>query len=291
MTDSHASVRRVLLITLVLNLLVAVSKIVVGVLAGALAVLADGFHSLSDAAGNAAALVAARVAAQPPDEDHPYGHQRFETVGALVIGVLLLLTGWEVAQGVWARLLAGDVTPFAGPWVIAVLLVTLTINIGVSRYQRAAGVRLRSEILLADAANTASDVYVTLSVLASTALVWAGLPWMDAVVALVVVGLIFRAALGILRRSGGVLVDTAPYAPGTLRACVDGLPHVIEVCRVRSRGARDAAHIDVDVSVPAQMTTAQTAQLAALIRDQVTGTVRADGGEVLEVEVHFTPAS
>ncbi len=291
MTHPHTNVRRVLLVTLALNLLVAFGKIVAGLMTGALAILADGFHSLSDAAGNVAALIADHIASQPPDEDHPYGHRRFETVGALSIGVLLLLTSWEVIQSVGRRLLNPEASAVITPLTVGVLLLTLAVNLGVSIYQRRAGERLGSELLLADAANTRADVYVTASVLASTALVWiTGALWWDTAVAVVVAGLIVQAAVGVLWRAGGVLVDTAPYEPGTLHGWVADMPGVLDVRRVRSRGTASAAHIDVDVAVHPEMTCGQTATLADGIRERIAGAVRDCGGEVVEVEVHFCPA-
>jgi cation diffusion facilitator family transporter len=284
------AVRRVLLITLALNLLVASGKIVVGLLTGALAVLADGFHSLSDAAGNIAALVANAIAARPPDEDHPYGHRRFETVGALAVGVLLALTAWEVAQGAVTRLLGNGDIARTGPLTVIVLALTLVINAAVSTYQRRAGERLGSELLLADATNTRADIYVTASVLASTALVWAGFSWADTLVALVVAGLVLRAGLRVMWGAGGVLVDTAPYSPVALRGTVASVQHVVEVSRVRTRGTSTAAHIDIDVTVPPHMTCAQTASVASDIRACVTRHVRGSGGGVSEIEVHFAPA-
>jgi len=287
---NNRAVRRVLLITLLLNLLVAAGKIVVGLLTGALAVLADGFHSLSDAAGNVAALVANTIAAQPPDEDHPYGHRRFETVGALAVGVLLALTAWEVGQGAVSRLLGGGGAAQPGLLTIIVLLVTLAINAAVSTYQRRMGEKLGSELLLADAANTRADLYVTASVLGSAALVWAGFGWADTLVALVVAGLVMRAALRVMWGAGGVLVDTAPFSPNVLHGTVAAVPHVVEVSRVRARGTTAAAHIDIDVTVPPHMTCAQTASVAADIRSRITHHVRGDGGDISEIEVHFAPA-
>ncbi|MCA9914694.1 MAG: cation diffusion facilitator family transporter, partial [Anaerolineae bacterium] len=192
--NRNQQVRRVLLITLVLNVLVAVGKIVLGIVSGSLAVLADGFHSLTDSAGNVAGLVATSIAARPPDENHPYGHRRFETLAALLIGGLLLLTAWEMLQGVLERL-QDQTLPEINALMFVVLGVTLVMNIGVSRYQIRAGKRLQSEILLADARNTQADVFVTLSVITSTLLVaLTGMAWLDALAALAVVGLIARAA-------------------------------------------------------------------------------------------------
>jgi cation diffusion facilitator family transporter len=284
-------VRRVLVLTLILNVVVALGKIIVGLMSGALAVLADGFHSLSDAAGNIAALIANHMAARPPDENHPYGHRRFETVGALVIGALLLFTAWEVFQGVIGRLFT-DISPVSvTPLTVGVLVTTLVVNLGVSWYQRREGRRLSSELLLADAENTRADVFVTLSVLASSLLVWAGFAWMDTITAAVVAALICRAALRVLWGAGGVLVDTAPFEPDVLHGCVACVPQVDDVLRVRSRGTVDAAHIDVDVAVQPSLTTAQTTAIAAHIRQQVIEQVQGYGGDVFEVEVHFAPSS
>src|SRR6185436_14159192 len=86
---TRRDVRRALVTTLVLNLIVAVSKIVIGLASGALAITADGFNSLIDAISNVIALVAHRLAERPPDADHPYGHGRYETIAALAIGGFL----------------------------------------------------------------------------------------------------------------------------------------------------------------------------------------------------------
>ena len=206
-------VRRVLLTTLLLNLLVAVGKIIIGLITGALAITADGLHSIIDSAGNIVGLIALRVAAQPPDDDHPYGHNRYETLAALVIGALLLLTAWEIVQGAVERLAGGE-APQITPLAFAVMIGTLVINLLVNRYQVREGKRLESPVLLADAANTGADIFVTLSVIASMVLVvMLGWNWADVVAALLVTVLIGRAALKILRQQGRVLVEALKGGP------------------------------------------------------------------------------
>jgi cation diffusion facilitator family transporter len=277
-------VRRVLLITLVLNFVVAFGKIILGLLTGALAITADGFHSLVDGTSNLVGLVAIVIADRPPDDDHPYGHRRFETMAALLIGALLLLTAWEVVQGAIERLQDGTL-PEITPLTFAVLIGTLAVNLFVSTYERREGKRLNSEILIADSANTGADVFVTLSVIASMALVTLGLYWVDTVAALVVVVLIGRAGWQILRQTGSVLVDTAPYPPGQLTALVEEVPCVENVLRARSRGPLDAATIDIDVQVAPEMTANQTANIAQAIQDHLDRSL----GGIAEVEVHFVP--
>jgi cation diffusion facilitator family transporter len=237
-----------------------------------------------DGSSNVIGLIANRVAEQPPDEDHPYGHRRFETIAALGIGVLLLVTAWEIVSSAIERLQTGE-QPEISPLTFAVLVGTLVVNIVVSRYERREGKRLNSELLIADAANTGADVFVTLSVLVSMVLVSFGLTWADPIAALIIVVLIGRAGWQVLRSTGGVLVDTAPYTPDTLRSLAESVPSVEQVLRARSRGPADAAHIDIDVQVPPETTAEHSAAIAEAIRR----TMREKLEGVSEVEVHFAP--
>lgn len=281
----HQKVNRVLMITFVLNLVVALGKIILGIVTGALAITADGFHSLADSASNIVALVANTIASKAPDADHPYGHERFETLAALAIGMLLILTVWETIQGVIERLIEGG-TPTLTPVAFAVMIATLIINIAVNRYQVAQGRKLDSELLLADAAHTGADVYVTLSVLTSMTLTVAfGWGWIDIVTAAAVVIMILRAAWSILKRSGSVLVDTAPILPAEISAVIQDVPAVESVERVRSRGRIDAALIDVDV----QVARATTAEHAAAITTAIEQRLRETFTGIQEIEVHFVP--
>ncbi len=278
-------VRRVLTITLVLNLVVAAGKIIVGAMTGALAISADGMHSLIDGASNVMALLANRAASKPPDEQHPYGHRRFETVAAFGIGVLLLLAGWEIITEALGRLRGGhapDLTPLA----FAVMIATLIINLGVTTYERGMGAKLKSELLLADAAHTRSDVYVSLSVLVSMGLVAAGVGWADSLAALVVVGFIVKAAYEVLRSAGDVLVDRAPLDARWIAAEAAQIPGVEAVTRARSRGTQDAAHVDVDIEVAAAM----TAERAGAIADGIKARLRDLHPGIAEIEVHVAPS-
>jgi cation diffusion facilitator family transporter len=283
--SNRRATRRVFVITLALNLLVASGKIVIGLVTGALAITADGFHSLMDGASNIVALVAMYVAEQPPDDDHPYGHRRFETLAALLIGGALLVVAWEITRGAINQFQEAR-QPEITATAFAIMVVTLIINIGVSNYQSREAKRLNSELLLADSANTRADVFVTLSVLVSMVLVTlTEQAWIDGVAALVVVTLIGRAAWRIVKRTGSVLVDTAPYPPELLESLVLETPSVDHVIRARSRGTQDSAHIDIDVRTPSAMTTAHTAAIAQAIREKLESSLVG----VEEVEVHFAP--
>ncbi|MBZ0280560.1 MAG: cation-efflux pump [Anaerolineae bacterium] len=285
--NTRQEVRRVLYITLALNVLVAVSKVVIGLVTGVLAITADGFHSMVDGSSNVVALVANRLADRPPDDDHPYGHRRFETIAALGIGAFLLFTAWEIITSAFDRLGGGGAQPEITPLSFVVMIGTLLVNIFVTTYEARAGKRLHSELLTADAAHTRSDVFVTISVLVSMVLVVVfGWLWADTVAALVIVVLIVRAAWEVLSRAGGVLVDTAPYTPEQLTTWAEELPSVEQVVRARSRGPADAAFIDIDVQVAPEMTADHTAAIADAIRQKLGQHIEG----LAEVEVHFVPA-
>jgi cation diffusion facilitator family transporter len=284
--NTRQQVTRVLIVTLILNLAVALGKIGIGLATGAISIMADGFHSLMDGTANLIGLFAHRIAGQPPDEHHPYGHQRFETIAALAIGFLLLLTMLEIIGGALERLSTGERPQISAPTFV-VLIGTLVVNLYLSRYERRAGERLKSELLIADAANTGADVFVTLSVLASMVLVSLGFNWADPAAALLIVVLIGRAAWQIVRNTGGILVDTAPFTPAELREIVEQVPSVGRVIRARSRGSAAAAQVDIDVEVVPEMTADHTAAIATAIQEKLKE--KLDG--ITEVEVHFVPAS
>lgn len=284
--DARHQVRRVLIITLVLNLAVAVGKIIVGALTGAVSITADGFHSLMDGSSNLIGLGANAIAGKPADEDHPYGHRRYETLAALAVGILLIFTAYEIITSAIERLTSGA-KPELSPLSFIVLIATLGVNLFISRYEGAAGKRLNSELLIADAANTGADVFVTLSVLVSMVLVaFFNWTWADPVAALIIVVLIGRAAWQIIKQTGGVLVDTAPYKAGELAQFAGEVPAVRKVIRARSRGTIDAAFIDIDVEVAPGTTAEQTAAITEAIDEKM----RAHLTGVSEVEVHFQPS-
>ena len=133
MTDRFARVSRVLVRVFVLNLAVAVSKIALGYATGAVSILSDGFHSLTDTASNVVALVGVRLANAPPDEDHPYGHRKFETMASVGILIFLVLVLMQVLNAAVDRLREGG-SPTVEALSFVVMGGTLVVNLGVVFY-------------------------------------------------------------------------------------------------------------------------------------------------------------
>lgn len=277
-------VQRVFQRTLAANIAVSAAKLIVGVLTGSLAMIADGFHSAMDASSNLIGMVAASIAAQPPDAEHPYGHRRFETLATLAIGGLLLVAAWEILTTAIERLLHGgavEVTAIS----FAVMLGTLSVNIAVVLYESSQARRLRSDVLRADVAHTRVDIFVSLSVIISLIFTGLGIGWADTLVALLIVALIGRTAFGILRQTSQVLADRAALDPEAIQRVVASVPGVESVSRVRSRGPADAVHADVEVRVQP----ATTAERAFAIAGEIEARLKESLQGVTEVQVQVQP--
>jgi len=281
-----AGVRRVLWITLVLNVLVSGGKIVVGKLSGSLSMVADGYHSLLDGSNNVIGLIVAAFAYAPPDRGHPYGHRKFETSATLFIGLALLTLAYRVLAGAFAQV-SHSRLPEIGLLNWAVMGVTLAMNLFVSWYEAKEGQRLGSEYLTADAAHTRSDVYVSLGVIASFAGARAGLPWIDPLVAAAIAVFIALLAVRILVGSFHVLTDRAVMAPEPIVAVARAVPGVLDCRDVRTRGGPDSVYVDLVVHVDGAMSLSDAHEVADRIEEGLKRTYP----RIVDVVVHLEPAA
>ena len=247
----HSEVRQVLVRILFLNLAVALAKIVFGQLSGSISILSDGFHSLTDGASNIVALVGLRLAQKPPDVNHPYGHRKFETLAAGGIALFLLVVVVEVAQTAIVRFRSGG-APSVTAASFAIMLATLAINIAVVRSERKAARRLSSELLLADARHTQSDVLTSIAVIAALAGSAYGYPVLDPLAALVIVGFIGYAGFAIARDAARILSDEIVISEEDIRRVVQSVPQVLGCHHIRSRGSADHVFLDLHVWLDGQ---------------------------------------
>src|SRR5947209_11558100 len=224
------------------------AKLVVGVLTGSLGILSEAAHSLLDLAASAFTLVAVRTARKPADTEHPYGHGRTENLAAFAEGLLLLTTAAFIAFEAARRLLEGGSVVNPAGYAFGLLIGALVIEAGRAAVLRRVGKFASSEALLADATNRLSDVLATLGVIAGLIGVRLGLSWADSVAAILVAGIIARAAAQIAWRSGDILIDRAPAgAEEELRRAIRDVDGVREVRSVRVR--RSGPNLIGDASI------------------------------------------
>jgi cation diffusion facilitator family transporter len=282
--EKSSGVRRVLGGILVANIVVVVVKFIVGLDTNSLAVFGDALQSSVDSASNLFGIFVVRVASKAPDEDHPYGHAKFETLGALLIALLLALSIFELVRGAVARLMSGAPPLNVSSTALALLVFTLLVNIGVVWFETRAGRRLKSDLLLADALHTRTDVFITLGVLGGLGLARAGLAWADPALALIVAVLVGRAGYQILRRAIPSLVDERAFDQATIQREAEGVDGVVSAYAIRSRHGGDRRFAELTISVDGNADVASAHRIA----DQVEGRLR-DSLQLDEVTVHVEP--
>jgi cation diffusion facilitator family transporter len=279
-------VSRTLAIVLVLNAVVAIVKVAVGVRTGALTVLGAALESGLDMLNNVFGMMLVSVAARAPDEDHPYGHDKFETLGALGIVGFLSISCFELLRQGVVSLFRG-VTPARIGWVeVASIVATLVINVFVVMYERRRGRELASAFLMADAEHTRSDLLVTALALGSLVSTHLGWGWLDAWLAIAVALLIAWSGFQILRLSIPVLVDERAIDASKLRGVVLAVPNVRDVRSVRSRStASGQLFAEVTIAVSGRSSVDESHQLA----DAVEAAIEREFG-ASQVTVHIEPA-
>jgi cation diffusion facilitator family transporter len=264
----QSAVARVLVRVLFLNLAVALAKLFFGYATGAVSIISDGFHSLTDSGSNVMGLIGLRASRKPPDADHPYGHRKYETLAAGGIFIFLLFVVVEVSRAALNRLAGGD-PPEITVYSFAVMLVTLAINLGVVRYERAESRRLNSEILMADAMHTRSDVLTSCAVIVSLASVQLGYPMMDPIGGLVIAGFIARTGWLIARETSHVLSDRIVLAEDDIRRVVMGVSDVLGCHQIRTRGSLDHTFLDLHVWFSGQTTLLEAHRLSHIVKDRL----------------------
>lgn len=232
----RSEVRQVLLITLLLNVLVMVLKVAVGFWTGSLSLLADALHSVTDSANNILGLVTNQLASPEPDREHPYGHQKYEAVGALGVAAFLGIACFEILRGAFERLLVGSDPVRLAPAALWIMLLVLGVNIVVAVYERRVGIRLGSQLLIADAHHTMSDIWITIVVIAGLIGVWRGLGWLDIIMALPVAILVLHSGWIVLSANLPWLVDEMAIAPEAIHREVMRVPGVLNCHSIASRG-------------------------------------------------------
>jgi cation diffusion facilitator family transporter len=262
----YTAVVTVLVQVLILNVAVAAAKIVYGYVSGAVSILSDGFHSLADSLSNVAALIGVYIARKPPDSDHPYGHRKFETLAAGLIAGFLMLVVVQIAQTAVHRLRTGS-APDITPTAFVVMASTLAVNLVVTWYERRKARELGSEVLLADAMHTRSDVYSSLTVIAALAGTALGYPILDPLAALVVIVFIAYAGWEIAVATSKILSDCMVIHADDLQRVVLSVPQVLGCHHIRTRGTADHVFLDLHIWMRPDMRLDDAHETSHVVKD------------------------
>ncbi len=282
---NYKQVRNILLGILVLNLAVAAAKIFYGIMTRTSSMTADGYHSLSDGTSNIVGLIGIWIASKPADEGHPYGHHKFETLATVIIGLLLFFVSFQILTEAYGRFRNPQV-PEINTVSFVVMIVTLMINIMITKYESDKGKELKSAILISDANHTKSDIYVSLSVIVSLIAIKYNFLLMDTIVAVVIALLIIKAGLEVLIPSINVLSDASVLDSEKINGLVMGFPNVIYCHKIRTRGKENHIMMDFHVGAAKEISLEEAHTLSHDIKDKIIREFQ----DIREVIIHMEPA-
>jgi cation diffusion facilitator family transporter len=285
--DYRRGVRRVLLVTLALNVAVVVGKLAAGLLAGSLSVISDAIHSSVDSLNNVVGLVVMKYATAEPDEGHPYGHAKFETLAAFAIAGFLFVTCYQISLSAIRRIIADDApSPEITALTLGVMVGTIICNTIVTVYERREGQRLQSAFLISDSTHTRSDVLVSCSVLAGLILIRSGYLWLDPIISLGVAAVIAWSGYQIFKTTVPILVDAAPVPSWRIAEIVRGAPGVHSVHDIRSRSQGGEMFVEMHLHISSEFERDHIASHA--ITEEIERRLAAEFGRVTAT-IHVEP--
>jgi len=296
LAEENRAASRVTLIGMVLDAVLGALKIVAGTLFHSQALIVDGIHSFTDVASDLVVLAVMKVSRQAPDDNHPYGHQRIETFGTLILGSILIAVGAALAWEYTLRLMEGP-SGSVPEWPV---LVAAGLSVAgkewIYRYTRRVGERIRSDLIVANAWHSRTDAFSSVLVLLSTIGAMLGWLWLDILAAIVIAAIIGLIGWQFTWNSVRELVDTGLSAEETqqLRAIALGTEGVRDVHELRGRNMGQDVLLDVHLVVPPDISVSEGHQIGMKV---VTG-MREKLPNIRDVNVHIdaendedTPAS
>ena len=269
------------------NLFLAVIKTVGGLIGQSQALLADGIHSISDLASDGMVLLAAKHAGEEADEDHPYGHGRFETVATVVLGIFLIVVAGGIAYDAIIRLQHPEDMAIPATFTLAIAAISILANEGLYHATKAVAHKIRSPMLEANAWHHRSDAISSIVVLIGIGATFYGYPLLDAVAAILVALMIAKIGLDLSKQGMEELVDTALDADTVeqVREAILSIDDVRHMHMLRSRRMGHNALIDVHIQVSPKLSVSEGHHIAETVEKNIIDKFE----EINDVTVHIDP--
>lgn len=264
----YRNVKRILLLILILNILVAITKGAYGLATNSLSIITDGIHSLFDSTSNIIGIIGITIAARPPNLKYPYGHAKFETFASVGIAILLFLTCFEIIRSAIERFL-NPTTLEISLLSFAVIGMTIIINMGVSWYEYNKGRELGSNILISDSMHTRSDIYASIAVILGFIAIQSGYIIADPIIAILIALLIARTGIKIMMESSDVLLDKALIDEVTIKNIAKRVNGVCEAHKIRTRGSPSHIYVDLHIGVKSSLSIDKAHDVAHDVEDEL----------------------
>ncbi len=286
--DFEKTATRVSLVSVAGNTALSLFKLLAGVLAHSGAMISDAVHSASDVISSFIVIVGVKIAAREADREHPYGHERFECVAAIVLAVVLamtgLLIGWRAAQSIGR---AGQSPQAPGLLALVAAIVSIALKEAMYWYTRFYAKRLNSAALMANAWHHRSDALSSVGALVGIAGARMGYPVMEPVASLVICVFILKAAYDIFRDAMAKMVDRSCDAETEKRFadCVREQPEVLGIDRLQTRAFGSRVYVDLEIRLDGELRLKEAHAIAEQVHDRI----EREFPEVKHIMVHVNP--
>lgn len=286
-TTRSKTILIVSLVSATINALLALFKIVIGKIGHSQALIADGVHSISDLISDALVYIAARAGGQEPDQDHPYGHQRIETIATIIIAMILIAVSAGIFYEAIIRVIHPGLHPKPMIWVIITAIISIIANEGLFWYSKNQGEKIKSPLLISNAWHNRSDAFVSIIVLLSVIGSLVGLPWLDSVGAIIIALLILKMGGKMIWQAARELVDTGVNEKKlhVIRDTISQVTGVVSLHQLRTRLHGEQIFVDCHIIVDPRISVSEGHHIGDLVHKQLIETV----SNVTDVTVHIDP--
>lgn len=277
-------------VSIVGNVLLALFKLLAGILAKSGAMVSDAVHSASDVISSIIVIIGVKLSARDCDDDHPYGHERLECVAAIVLAVILLITGLFIGSSAVENIVSGNYGELAVPGVLALVaaIVSIVVKEAMFHYTKYYAIKLDSGAVMADAWHHRSDALSSIGALISIAGSRMGFPVLDSVASLVICLFIVKAAYDIFKDAVDKMVDHAcdKQTEQELKDCVLSQEGVLGIDLLTTRVFGNKIYADIEISADGSKTLRESHEIA----ERVHSTIEENFPKVKHIMVHVNPA-
>ncbi|MCF0145836.1 MAG: cation transporter [Eubacterium sp.] len=287
--DEKIIIRNISLVSIIGNCVLSAFKLFAGIFGSSGAMISDAIHSLSDVATTIIALIGINLSKQDADKEHPYGHERFESIASLILGILLLITGLGIGKTGLEHILSGQYAQLEAPKAIALIaaIASIVTKEAMYWYTRHYAKILNSSVFMADAWHHRSDAMSSVGSLIGIAGAMMGFPVMDSIASVVICIFIIKVAFDILKNAVKNMLDTScgeDYEKN-LREYILKQEGVAGIDMLHTRMFGSKVYIDLEISVDAN----KTFREAHAISERVHDGVEKDFPDIKHIMIHVNP--
>ncbi|SIR20779.1 cation diffusion facilitator family transporter [Halanaerobium kushneri] len=284
----YESGRRISIISLISNSLLALLKILIGFFASSTALIADGFHSVSDMASTIIVMISIKFSETPADKNHPYGHEKAEALGTNILAVILILTAVFLGRDAFLTILSGNIAE-PGSWALVAAFISIVVKEILYRYTIKIGREIKSKGLIADAHHHRSDAFSSIAALIGIGGAKLGFRFLDPLAGLVVAFLILKVGYEIMRDTSYELMDGRPAREKIeeIRELADSIEGVMGIYDIKLRSYGPSYIVDLKIVVKDQLSVVEGHNIACQVENEIID----NSDNIKDVMVHVDPAS